>query len=471
MSVEESELTTEVETENEDEVIYGLNDVPKPFSKALGLSLQTILTMFGATVAVPLLLGPKMGMNPAQMAVLVSACFIAAGVATIVQVYFGTGLPIIQGTSFSFIAPVLAIVASTKGGGGPQTMTYIAGAIMSGALVEMFIGFSGLMGVLKKYLTPVVIGPTIMLIGLGLYETGAPQAGKNWPIAIIVIVSIFYFSLMTGKKKLRLFPILIGVVIGYVVALVMSLTGILEPGASGYVDFSPVLNAPWFRDPRSIVFPWGLPKFKLSYFLAILAAYLASAIESFGDYFSMADVSGTTEPTTKQINRGIGCEGVGCFLAGIFGAFANTSYTENIGLVGLTKVASKYVAVLAAILLIALGLFAKVGAAIATIPTPVIGGVYCALFGLIAAVGLSGLMDADMGSQRNQMIVGFIVFMGLSLPVYFGNNPLSVPGMKWLGEIVNTIGTTGMAVTAIFGIILDNVIPGSDEERGIAERS
>ncbi|KXS45284.1 MULTISPECIES: uracil-xanthine permease family protein [unclassified Candidatus Frackibacter] len=462
----ETNVETEIET-NDNGMIYGLDDVPKPFSKTLGLSIQAILTMFGATVAVPLLVGPKLGLGPVQMAILVSACFIAAGLATLVQVNFGTRLPIIQGTSFSFLAPFFAIIA-TVDGGGAETMAYISGAVISGALVEAFIGFSGLMGVLRKYITPVVIGPTIMLIGLGLYEAGAPQAGQNWIISIIVILAVFYFSLMSKSKKLSLFPILIAVVIGYIVALFMTLTGILEPGMPGYVDFAPVTNAPWFRDPRSLIFPWGMPKFKLSFFFAILAAYLASAIESFGDYFSMADVAGASEPTTKQINRGIGSEGIGCLLAGLVGAFANTSYTENIGLVGLTKVASRYVTTVAAVLLIVLGLFAKTGALVATIPGPVVGGVYCALFGLIAAVGLSNLMKADMGSQRNQMIVGFALFMGLSLPVYFGNNPLELPNAQVLAEIVNTIGTTGMGVTAILALILDNVIPGTDEERGIA---
>ncbi|SJZ33309.1 Permease family protein [Selenihalanaerobacter shriftii] len=318
------------ENTNKKGIIYGLDDVPKPFSKALGLSLQTILTMFGATVAVPLLLGPQLGMNPVQMAVLVSACFIAAGVATLLQVSIGTGLPIIQGTSFSFIAPCLAIIASTDAG-GPGTMAYISGAIMAGAVVEAIIGYSGLMGLLRKFISPIVIGPTITLIGLGLYEAGAPQAGGNWAISIIVIVTVLYFSLMSKNKKLSLFPILIAVVIGYLVALAGSLTGIIEAGAPGYVDFAPVRNAPWFRDIKTLILPWGVPKFKISYILAMFAAYLASTIESFGDYFSMADVSGAPKPTTKQINKGIGSEGIGCFLAGLFGGFANSSYTENIG--------------------------------------------------------------------------------------------------------------------------------------------
>ncbi len=458
-------------------VIYGLEDVPKPFVRSLGLGLQHVLTMFGATVAVPLLLGPAMGMNAEQTALLVSACMLAAGLATLIQVHFGTRLPIIQGTSFSFIGPFFAIIAATSAQGGAVTMQYIAGAILAGALVEMAVGYSGLIGALRRFITPVVIGPTIALIGLALFEVGAPMAGTNWPLALIVIAGTFIFSLVLAPKNnlFKLFPVLLAVALAYGVALILSLAGVYTPGTPGYVDFSPVTTASWVRNPATLLFPWGLPKFSLAFFLATLAGFLASMIESFGDYHSIASVSGASAPTRRQINRGIGAEGIGCAIAGLVGAFANTSYTENIGLVGLTRVASRYVVTVAAVLLIILGLFSKVGAVIATIPSPIVGGVYCALFGLIASVGISNLMKADMNSQRNQMIVGFSLFMGLSLPAYFKGvpglgydpRPVQIAGAQWLGDIITTIGSTGMAVAAIIGLTLDNLIPGTKEERGI----
>ncbi len=451
-------------------VLYGLDEVPKPFLRSLGLGVQHVLTMFGATVAVPLILGQALQMSANQTAILVSACMLAAGISTLIQVNFGSKLPIVQGTSFSFLGPFFAIIAAT--GGGALSMQYIAGAIMSGAIVEMLVGYSGLIGTLRRFISPVVIGPTIALIGLALFEVGAPMAGQNWYLAGIVIVCAFLFSLVLAPRNnfFRLFPILLAIVVAYVVALLGSVSGIIAPGTPGYVSFEAVASSAWIRNPVTVVFPWGMPKFSLAFFLATLAGFLASMIESFGDYHSICAAAGVADPTEKQINRGIGAEGIGCFVAGLVGGFSNTSYTENIGLVGLTRVASRYVVNVAAVVLILLGLFSKFGAIVATIPGPIVGGVYCTLFGLIASVGISNLMRADMSSQRNQMIVGFTMFMGLSLPAYFKGVEVTIPGAQWLGDIIKTIGSTGMAVAAIFGLLLDNLIPGTPEERGLTGR-
>jgi xanthine/uracil permease len=214
-----------------------------------------------------------------------------------------------------------------------------------------------------------------------------------------------------------------------------------------------------------------MPRFDLGFFLAVMAAYLASIIESYGDYHAVTLAAKAPELTGKQISRGIGMEGVGCFLAGIFGGLANTSYTENIGLVGLTGVASRYVVNIGALVLIFLGIFGKFGAAVATIPGSVVGGLYLALFGLIAAIGISHTAKADLTSMRNMMIIGFILFMGLSFPVYIqGLGDEVLFGIKWLSDIIRAIGSTGMAVAAILGLVLDNLIPGTLEERGISAK-
>ena len=168
-------------------------------------------------------------------------------------------------------------------------------------------------------------------------------------------------------------------------------------------------------------------------------------------------------------------------LTGLLGAFSSTSYSENIGLVGLTKVASRYVVQIAAVILILLGIFGKFGAFAATIPSPVVGGLYCALFGLISAVGIQQLSKADLASDRNLFIAGFSLFMGLSVPAYFDGSTASLyppgPGPFLDGFVQNfgqdvaamiqAIGSTGMAVAAISGIVLDNLIPGTPEERGL----
>jgi nucleobase transporter 1/2 len=466
---------------------YGLDDVPRPFPKALGLGLQHVLTMFGATIAVPLLLGPAMGMDTTQIAILISSVFMASGIATILQVTIGSRLPIVQGVSFAFLGPFFAIIGARE---GVEAMSFIGGAILIGAVIEAVVGFSGVFGLIRRYITPIVIGPVIALIGLSLFnaatlqvntitgEDGEVVLAGNWWIALLTVGLVFVFALVVSRRSqlVSVFSILLAVVCTYIVALILSEVGLLTEGNRAFVSFDRIgqafTDAPWVRNvvgEQGLLFPWGAPSFDLGFAIAVLAAYLASMIESFGDYHAVARVSGLGEPTRGQINRGIGSEGLGCFVTGLLGGFASTSYTENIGLIGLTRVASRYVVLLGAGALILLGFVTKFGAIIATIPTPVVGGVYLALFGLIAAVGLTNLMRADMTSQRNLLIAGFILFMGLVVPDFMNQLPpdWTFLGAEWTTNLARSIFGSGIAVAAILGLLLDNLIPGTDAERGI----
>jgi len=201
----------------------------------------------------------------------------------------------------------------------------------------------------------------------------------------------------------------------------------------------------------------------------MLAGYIASMVESIGDYYACARLSGAPTPDDKVINRGITFEGIGCFIAGIFGTGnGTTSYSENIGAIGLTRVGSRRVVQVGGVIMIILGTVSKFGALFTTIPAPIVGGMYCAMFGMIASVGLSNLQFIDLNSARNLFILGFAFFMGLSVPEYFVNNPLVLgAGLKWLADIINTLGSTGMAVGAFIALVLDNTIPGTAEERGL----
>ncbi len=460
-------------------ISYGLDDRPPP-GRAVVLALQHALTMFGATVAVPLLLGPKMGMDPTQIATLISSVMLCSGVATLIQATVGSRLPIIQGVSFSFLAAFLAIITAGKGAGWApaEMMQYIAGTIIVGAVVEMTIGFSGLMGLLRRILSPVVVGPVIMLIGLALFQHGAPKAGTHWPTSGLTIVLVILFSLILSRwiGFLKTFPILTAIVLSCGVCWVLSVTGVYVGDHPARIDFSRVQHSEWVRaNPAEIIFPWGMPKFKLGFIIAGLAAYFASMIESFGDYHACSNMAGGGDPTPKQISRGIGCEGVGCFLTSVFGGFSSTSYSENIGLVGLTKVGSRYVVQIAGVVLVLLGLFGKFGALAATIPGPVVGGLYCVLFGLISAIGIQQLAKADLNSDRNLFIAGFSLFMGLSVPAYFAGLSSYAPSWVEISKdlpvgvtsLLRSIGSTGMGVAAILGIVLDNLIPGTPKERGL----
>lgn len=455
-------------------IVYGLDDRP-PIGKSIVLASQHVLTMFGSTVAVPLLLGPPMGLDTAQIATLISSVMLCSGVATLLQSTFGSRLPIIQGVSFSFLAAFLLIIGDIHRDGDPSVapgsaMPYIAGAVMIGAILEMVIGFSGAMGYIRRVLSPVVVGPVIMLIGLALYEAGAPIAASHWPIAILTIVLVATFSFVLSLRHMvfRMYPMLLAILVSVGVCAIFSAIGWFGPGHPARPNLDAFAASPWFRT-SGVVFPWGLPKFDASFVVAIVAGYLASMIESFGDYHACKQMAGGGDPTESEISRGIGFEGIGCFLTGVFGGFSSTSYSENVGLIGLTKVGSRFVVQIGSIVLIALGLFGKFGALAAAIPTPIVGGLYCTMFGLISAVGIRQFAKADLSSDRNLFVGGFALFMGISVQHYFRNggtdDAQNLPG--GIGNVVAAIGQTGMAVAAILGIILDNIIPATAVERGL----
>ncbi|MEM6688636.1 MAG: solute carrier family 23 protein [Planctomycetota bacterium] len=457
-------------------VIYGLDDRP-PILRSIVLALQHVLTMFGSTVAVPLILGPAMGMDTAQIAVLISSVMLCSGVATLIQSTLGSRLPIIQGVSFSFLAAFFIIIGEIHPEGDESVsagaaMPYIAGAVMTGALLEIIVGFSGAMGWVRRVLSPVVVGPVIMLIGLALYEAGAPIAASHWPISILTMMLIVLFTFVLSSKGviLRLFPMLLAILTAVGVCAVGTITGFFGPDHPARTDLSAFEQAAWIRGV-DMLFPWGTPQFKFSFIVAVVAGYLASMIESFGDYHACKQMAGGGDPTEKEISRGIGCEGIGCALTGVFGGFSSTSYSENVGLIGLTKVGSRSVVQIASVILILLGVFGKFGALAAAIPQPVVGGLYCALFGLISAVGIKQFARADLSVDRNLFVGGFSLFMGISVQHYFKSPGVAESvkealGPGW-GDVIAAVGQTGMAVAAILGIALDNLLQATPEQRGL----
>ncbi len=453
------------------EMIYGIDDSPPPV-QTLVLGLQHYLTMFGSTLAIPLLLAGPLGITkPVEKGWLIATMFFVSGITTFIQTTWGNRLPIVQGGTFSFLAPTIAIcsMAGLSASGWEVRMQHVQGAIIAGSLVEILIGASGLVGKMMRYVGPVTIAPTIALIGLALFKFGAPTAGSHWPIGGLTIIFIILFSQYLGRKH-RLFesyPILLAILAAWAIAGIFTLTGTFPEGHPSHTSFETVKSSPWLRVPYP--FQWGIPQFGLAALVGMLAGYIASMVESVGDYFACARLSGAPKPDSKVINRGITFEGIGCFIAGLFGTGnGTTSYSENIGAIGLTRVGARRVVQAGALIMIVLGTVSKFGALFTSIPSPIVGGMYCAMFGMIASVGLSNLQFVDLNSARNLFILGFAFFMGLSVPEYFASNPLSFgTGLNWLADILNTLGSTGMAVGAAIALILDNTVPGTDEERGL----
>ena len=482
-ATEQSTSDTELVTDGGEAsmVEYGIEDKP-PLIQSIFLGTQHWLTMVGSTIAIPLVLAGALGFDAAQTAQLVGTFFVVSGVATLAQTTIGNKYPIVQGGTFSMLGPALAIIAVLGGadGGASSTvmMRELQGAIIIAGAAEVGIGYLGVFGKLKKYMGPAVIAVVIGLIGLALI--GVPQitsASQNWYLVGLTLGLIVLFSQYIDdySRLFKLFPVLLGLGSAYLLAAVLSIAGVVD-----IVSFGTIADAPAIRPITP--FQWGTPLFSGSFAAGMIAGMLASAIESFGDYHSVARMAGEGAPNKQRVNHGLGMEGLGNVFAGIMGTGnGSTSYTENIGAIGITGVASRYVVQIGAIVMILVGYVGYFGAFVTTIPNAIVGGLFLAMFAQIVGVGLSQLQHVDMDQNRNVFVVGFGLFAGLSIPQYVGNVgaeafeagmagvPVlgSVLGIPEVATTINIIMGTEIAVGGIAAFVLDNTIPGTDEERGL----
>ncbi|MWV38682.1 solute carrier family 23 protein [Natrialba sp. INN-245] len=468
-------------------VEYGIEDKP-PLGESVLLGIQHYLTMIGATVAIPLILAGAMEMPAAETARLVGTFFVVSGVATLLQTTVGNRYPIVQGGTFALLAPALAIIGAlgAQGVGWEVTILELQGAIIAAAAVQIALGYVGALGKLKYYLSPVVIAPVIVLIGLSLIGVNdVTRPDQNWWLLGLTLFLIVLFSqyLNQYSRYAKLFPVLLGIVVAWGLAAVLSAVGVYSPETVGYVDFGAIADASAIQ----VIYPlqWGMPQFTVAFFVGIFAGIIASMIESLGDYYAVARIAGVGAPSEKRINHGIGMEGVGNVIAGIMGTGnGSTSYGENIGAIGITGVASRYVVQIGAIVMLLVGFVGYFGAAITTIPSPIVGALYIAMFGQIAAVGLSNLKYVDLDASRNVFIIGIALFIGLAIPEYMANvggaaefqeitsgatliGPIL--GQEIISDTIFVFGSTTMAIGGIVAFVLDNTVKGTKEERGLAQ--
>ncbi|XP_072015035.1 solute carrier family 23 member 2-like [Amphiura filiformis] len=369
----------------------------------------------------------------------------------------------------------------------------IQGAIIGASFLQILIGFTGIIGFLLKFIGPMTVAPVIALVGIGAVDPASTRAGQHWGIAALTIILILLFSQFLSKVEIpipgwkhekcsiagkvpifKMFPIVLGVLLTWLIAFIFTTTGVFpeDPSSYGYeartdLKSDVIEEASWFRIP----YPgqWGLPIITLAGVLGMFSAVIASVIESLGDYYATARMAGAPPPPPHAVNRGIGVEGIGCILAGLWGtANGTTTFSQNAGLVGLTRVGSRVVIQICAITMIIVGMLGKVTALFSSIPLPIVGGILCILFGTVLAVGLSNLQYVDLNSPRNMLILGFSLFMGMLIPYWAGNNrELIETGILELDQIIIVLLTTGMFIGGVLAFFLDNIIPGTTDERGL----
>ena len=456
---------SEEQTETKHWIVYPLGSKPK-WGLAVLLGIQQYLTMFGATVLIPFIVGGAMGLPPEELALMISTIFFTSGLCTLIQQSpLGNKLPVIQGGTFSFLGPTFAILGLctaelATSAGLPLwqlKIQMVAGAIMVASVVEIVLGYTGIMGQVRKLISPIVIGPTIAMIGLALFGIGAPWMATNWIISLITLIAlILYSQVFSHKSKVfMLFPVLLAIATGWLFSLLGTITGMIPDGNAANLagKMGLIGSAPWISFKPMLPFKWGLPDFGSSVLWAgvfgMLAGYLASMIESIGDYYACARISEAPVPTGKMISRGLGAEGLGCLVAGILQTGnGTTTYSENIGSIGLTKVASRRVVRCGAAVMLIIPVIGKFGAILATLPMPVVGAMFVGLFGMIASVGLSNLQLVNLNNSRNLFIIGISFFCGLSVPFWFtphydvGTGQIVSGALAWgtPGSFINVIG-------------------------------
>lgn len=427
------------------ELIYGLNDRP-PLRETLFAALQHLLAIFVAIITPPLIIAGALKLDIETTSFLVSMALFASGVSTFIQCRriggIGTGLLCIQGTSFSFIGPIIS--AGLTGG-----LPVIFGACMAASTVEMLI--SRLLKYTRKIITPLVSGIVVTLIGMiikvGITACGGGAVAKSngtfgsfehVGLAALVLLLIIFFN-RSSNRYLRMSSIVIGLVIGYAVAWCM-----------GLVDFSSVQSYGGFNIP--VPFKYGL-SFDWSAFIALGLVYLITAIEAYGDITANSLISG--EPVegktfVKRASGGILADGFNSMLAGVFNSFPNSVFAQNNGMIQLTGVASRYVGYYIAGFLILLGLFPAVGLVFSLMPEPVLGGATLLMFGTVASAGIR-IIAAQTIDRKATLVMALSFSLGLSVEL--------VPEiLSQLPETVRNIFSSGITTGGVTAILANALI-------------
>lgn len=427
---------------------YDVEERP-PLGKWFVLAIQHVFAMFGATILVPILVNSAAG----ETVLTIPVALVTSGIGTLIYILCTKGKsPVYLGSSFAFITPIAA--AFLKGGiSGAMTGIMAVGLIY--IIVAIIIHFVG-KDWLEKLLPPIVIGPMIMVIGLGLAPSAISQIGLaegtafEWKVLVVALISFLVTAIVMTRAKgfLKVIPFLIGIVTGYVAAIFL-----------GMIDFQTVLDAKFFSIPNFII-PFVDYDISFVALITIAPIALVTMCEHIGDHTSLGNIIDRDLIKDPGLDRTLLGDGIATFVAGCLGGPANTTYGENTSVVGMTKVASVKVIGLAAIIAIFIGFLGKFTALVTTIPDAVLGGVSLLLYGFIAVNGLKVLIknQIDFEKPKNVVIASSMLVLGL------GGAAVAIVS----GDLSITI--SGMSLASIVGIILNLVLPNEkcDTEENVA---
>lgn len=466
-----------------------------PGPRLVALGIQHVLVMYAGAIAVPLIVGRALKLSPEDVAFLISADLFVCGIATLIQSFgmtkwIGIKMPVMMGVTFAAVGPMVAIANANP---GPDGARLLFGSIIGAGILGVLA--APLVGRMLRFFPPVVTGTIILVIGVSLMRVGiqwifgvpvgptaprivdpahaewltkvkelAAQAGTVIPpipeklglaatmnnaayapvinivISAIVLVSILLIAKF-GRGFVANIAVLLGIIIGAVIA-----------AALGYMHFDKVGTAEWFA--LIMPFHFGTPLFNPIMILTMFLVMVVVMIESTGMFLALSDLTGR-KITRENLTAGLRTDGVGTIIGGLFNTFPYTSFSQNVGLVGVTGVKSRFVCVAAGVILIIFGLMPKMGALVESLPVFVLGGAGLVMFGMVAATGIRILSAVDFKTRRNNL---FIVAVSLGL----GMIPLIAPDFKmWLPHAIDPLIESGILLATFSAVVLNAFFNGT----------
>ncbi|KAL9253543.1 Nucleobase-ascorbate transporter 6-like protein [Drosera capensis] len=433
---------------------------PPPWPEAIILGFQHYLVMLGTTVLIPTALVPQMGGGNVEKAEVIQTLLFVAGLNTLLQSTFGTRLPAVMGGSLTYIVPTLSIIQAGRYKNIPdpilkfrRSMRGIQGALIVASTLQIVLGFSGLWRNVTRFLSPLSAVPLVSLVGFGLYALGFPgvvkcvEIGLPQLVILILIAQYLPHLLKFGRNVFERFAVIFSVVIVWIYAVLLTVSGAYnnaapQTQATCRTDRAGLISAaPWIRVPYP--FQYGPPTFDAGEAFAMMFASFVALVESTGTFIAVSRSASATPLPPSVLSRGVGWQGLGILLSGLFGTVSGTSVSvENAGLLTLTRVGSRRVVQISAVFMIFLS--------------------------ILGSVGLSFLQFCNLNSFRTKFILGISIFLGLSIPQYFNefiainkHGPVYT-GARWFNDMVNVPFASAPFVAAIIAYFLDNTLQPRD---------
>ncbi|ESQ32080.1 hypothetical protein EUTSA_v10005426mg [Eutrema salsugineum] len=456
---------------------------PPPWLKAVVLGFQHYLLSLGITVLIPSLLVPLMGGGDAEKGRVIQTLLFVSGLTTLFQSFFGTRLPVIAAASYAYIIPVTTIISSTRFTyyTDPferfvRTMRSIQGALIIAGCFQVLVCFLGVWRNIIRFLSPLSIAPLATFTGLGLYHIGFPLLARcvevGLPGLILLVVITQYLPRCLKMRQgmnwdgsiCNRYGIMVYIPLVWLFALLLTTSGLYDhkprtTQTSCRTDRAGLItNTPWVYIPYP--FQWGGPTFDITDSFAMMAASFVTLFESTGLFYASARYGSATPIPPSVVSRGTGWLGVGVLLSGMLGGISGiTTSAENVGLLAMTKIGSRRVIQISAAFMIFFSIFGKFGAFFASIPLPIMASIYCIVLCYVSSAGLSFLQFCNLNNFNIKFVLGFSIFMAISIPQYFteyyNGGWRSDHRSNWMEDVLRVIFMSHATIAGMIALVLD----------------